>query len=34
VLGPLSMQQWRKFHLIHGRHHLKQIARIRAEQHC
>jgi hypothetical protein len=29
VLGPLSVDQWRKFQLIHGRHHLKQIAAIR-----
>jgi len=29
VLGPLSVQQWRRFQLIHGRHHLKQIAAIR-----
>jgi DinB superfamily len=29
VLGPLSVDQWRRFHLIHGRHHLKQIAAIR-----
>jgi hypothetical protein len=26
VLGPLTSQQWRRFHLVHGRHHLKQIA--------
>ena len=31
VLGPLSIQQWRRFHLIHGRHHLKQIMAIRQE---
>ena len=29
VLGPLSMRQWRRFHLVHGRHHLRQIWRIR-----
>jgi hypothetical protein len=29
VLGPLDVNQWRKFHLAHGRHHLKQIAAIR-----
>ena len=28
VLGPLSVRQWRRFQLIHGRHHLKQIAAI------
>jgi hypothetical protein len=31
VLGPLSIDQWRKFHLIHGRHHIKQIMAIRRE---
>jgi hypothetical protein len=25
VLGPLTARQWRKFHLVHGRHHVKQI---------
>jgi hypothetical protein len=25
VLGPLTASQWRKFHWIHGRHHVKQI---------
>jgi Protein of unknown function (DUF1569) len=25
VLGPLTADQWRKFHLVHGEHHLKQI---------
>jgi hypothetical protein len=29
VLGPLSVDQWRMFQLVHGRHHLKQIAAIR-----
>jgi hypothetical protein len=29
VLGPLSIDQWRKFQLVHGEHHLKQIAAIR-----
>jgi DinB superfamily len=29
VLGPLNIDQWRRFHLIHGRHHLKQISGIR-----
>jgi Protein of unknown function (DUF1569) len=26
VLGALTAQQWRRFHQVHGRHHLKQIA--------
>jgi hypothetical protein len=29
VLGPFSISQWRKFHLVHGRHHIKQILRLR-----
>jgi DinB superfamily len=30
ILGPLSVPQWCRFHLVHGRHHLRQIAAIRA----
>jgi hypothetical protein len=30
VLGPLSGRQWRKFHLIHGLHHVKQIWALRS----
>ena len=30
VLGPLTAQQWRKFHWVHARHHLKQIERLKA----
>jgi hypothetical protein len=26
ALGPLTAQQWRRFHQVHGRHHLKQVA--------
>jgi Protein of unknown function (DUF1569) len=33
VLGPLTITQWRKFHLVHGEHHLKQIAAIRKAHH-
>jgi hypothetical protein len=29
VLGPMTAKQWRRFHLIHGRHHAKQIAQRR-----
>jgi hypothetical protein len=29
LLGPFSIAQWRKFHLRHGMHHLKQIRRLR-----
>ena len=25
ILGPMTARQWRKFHWVHGRHHLKQI---------
>jgi hypothetical protein len=28
ILGPLSAAQWRKFHLVHGKHHAQQIRRI------
>jgi len=29
VLGPLTIPQWRRFHLAHTRHHMKQIERLR-----
>ncbi len=29
VLGPLSPAEWRRFHTIHGRHHLSQIETIK-----
>ena len=29
ILGPLTAPQWRKLHLVHGRHHLKQLLRLR-----
>ena len=29
ILGPLTGAQWRKFHLVHGLHHVKQIHRLR-----
>jgi len=25
LLGPLSATQWRKFHYVHGHHHLRQV---------
>jgi hypothetical protein len=28
-LGPLNGAQWRKFHLLHGMHHRRQILRLR-----
>jgi hypothetical protein len=27
ILGPLTGAEWRKFHLVHGLHHAKQIRR-------
>ena len=32
ILGPLTAGQWRKFHLVHGMHHVKQIRRLRGGQ--
>jgi hypothetical protein len=29
ILGPLTAMQWRKFHFVHGRHHVKQLRRLR-----
>jgi hypothetical protein len=29
ILGAMTGKQWRKFHCVHGRHHLKQIAELR-----
>lgn len=28
ILGPLTANQWRKLHLVHGLHHVKQIWRL------
>jgi hypothetical protein len=28
ILGPLTASQWRTFHFVHGRHHVKQILRL------
>src|ERR1700722_15998433 len=33
VLGPLSVNQWCRFQLIHGMHHVKQILAIRQAHH-
>ncbi len=30
ILGPLTARQWRKFHWVHGRHHVKQIWQLRS----
>jgi hypothetical protein len=32
LLGPFSVDQWRKFHLVHTRHHVKQIHVRRAQR--
>jgi len=29
ILGPLTAPQWRKLHLVHGQHHLKQLLQLR-----
>ena len=29
VLGPLTAREWRRFHFVHTRHHMKQIRRLR-----
>lgn len=29
IIGPLTLAQWRKFHRVHCRHHMKQIAVLR-----
>ncbi len=29
ILGPLSAREWRKFHLVHGRHHADQIRKLK-----
>ena len=30
ILGPLSIDQWLKFHVVHSRHHARQIRERRA----
>ena len=29
IIGPLTTNEWRKFHLVHACHHAKQIKRLR-----
>jgi hypothetical protein len=31
VLGPMSPAQWARFHYIHAKHHMKQIAAIKRQ---
>ena len=33
LLGPFSVAQWRKFHLVHGLHHVQQLHRLRESIH-
>lgn len=33
ILGPFTAPQWRKFHWVHGRHHVKQILGLRGKNH-
>jgi Protein of unknown function (DUF1569) len=28
ILGPFTAYQWRKFHWVHGRHHVRQILKL------
>jgi len=30
-LGPLTVEQWRKFHVVHTRHHMKQVKALRGK---
>jgi hypothetical protein len=29
IMGPFTVNQWRRFHLFHTRHHMKQVRAIR-----
>jgi hypothetical protein len=29
ILGPLTADEWRKFHWVHTRHHVRQVERLR-----
>lgn len=29
ILGPMNSSEWRKFHLVHGKHHARQILRLK-----
>lgn len=31
VLGPLNAREWRRFHFVHTRHHMRQIRRRREQ---
>ena len=32
VFGALTGRQWRKFHWVHGRHHVKQIMKLKVKE--
>jgi len=32
ILGPLTGQEWKKFHVIHGWHHEKQLRQLKQAQ--
>jgi len=32
VLGPLTLPEWRKFHYMHTRHHVKQVKALKLTQ--
>jgi hypothetical protein len=34
ILGPLRGREWRKFHWVHGMHHVRQIERQRQVRHA
>jgi hypothetical protein len=31
ILGPLQGREWRKFHWVHGLHHVKQMRALRVK---
>jgi uncharacterized protein DUF1569 len=31
VLGPLKAKEWRRFHYVHTRHHMRQVAALREQ---
>jgi hypothetical protein len=31
ILGPLTATEWRGFHSAHGKHHARQILKLRGE---
>jgi hypothetical protein len=33
LLGPFTADDWRKFHLVHGKHHLRQIHQLQKANH-